>query len=187
MNTEKFVNCLFVRMLQLSSEDKPKCYSNIMKIPIEIIDNILVDVRIDYFVDKTINLIIDTPRAYHIDEEITECLILYLFKDTTFLNKDELFSPETLKIVIDKLFIDLNSLKFDKVQNRLCKDNECGMFDFLMDLNNLKIGEECCVCHDKTTNKVICKHTICTPCLVQLKPTEDNDINCPLCRKNIGN
>lgn len=186
MNTQKFVDYLFIKMLHLSCEDKPCCYCNIIKLPIKIIDDVLVDVRIEYYVSKKISIIIDTKDAYHMDEELTESLILYMFSDTTFTNKSVEFNQETLKIVIDKMLIDLNSLKFDKVQNRFCKDNECGMFDFLMDFNNLKIGEECCVCHDKTTNTVICKHTICIPCLVKLKCNEEG-ITCPLCRENIGN
>lgn len=190
MNTQKFTDYVFDKMEILSSDkSKPKSYINIISLPIKKIDNINVDVYFNYLQVKYIKLTIETHNGYYKDlEGGSESIELYCNGYNDFQDGIVEFNKENLKKIIDDMFNILNDLKFDKIQNKFCKKSEYGIFDFLKDLNNICIDDECCVCKDITTYNTHCKHPICIPCLVQLKPNAsyEDEILCPICRSCIG-
>ena len=44
---------------------------------------------------------------------------------------------------------------------------------------------ECCICFQKSNNKTICNHDVCSGCLVKI--TKNNKYKCPICRRMIDN
>lgn len=186
MNTQKLVDNLFIKMTCHSLSGKPNTFTNIFKLPITHIDNVYVSVRFEYYPDLTIKLLVETYNMYF-QEEDDQCESLLLYGDvySKFKEQPELFNNENLKIVIDKMMCDLSEIKYDKILDRFCKDNEYGMFDFIKDFKNINCENDCCICMEKTTYKTFCKHSICTPCLSNLKIINE-EINCPMCRVCIG-
>ena len=188
MNTTAFVNKLLTDMEFMT--DKHNNYF----IPITKVDGICVDVIVRVFKTRLIHFLIETKEPFNLVEDDHEPINLYRFIEPMFCdfseNKREL-NFENLKIVVDKMFSDLEDLKFDKMKSYFVKERECGMFDFVRSLKNVKVGEDCCVCLEPTSNTTICDHHICIPCMTQLKrkPDEkygDHTITCPMCSEYLS-
>jgi hypothetical protein len=42
--------------------------------------------------------------------------------------------------------------------------------------------DKCCICYEPTLTRGCCTHSICIPCAIQIKPDDEDDILCPICR-----
>ena len=57
---------------------------------------------------------------------------------------------------------------------------------FFKDNTNIQFSDDnddkCCICYEPTLTAGCCTHPICIPCAMQIKPDEEDDILCPICR-----
>lgn len=106
-----------------------------------------------------------------------------------FSHKVELSSKDIEHVCskMDELFKIVNGLKFDKLYSSFIPaEHEIIDYSFLTEYTNLKLAGECCVCKEITHQKTVCDHTLCVPCMSNIKPVKDEygiGIPCPICRK----
>lgn len=160
-------------------------------VPITEIDNIECDVSIRY-TNKHLKLSIVTDYLFCDDDGDSKEIELWS-SDTIYKNSTIEFDTELIKVCLDKWFMDIEELKFCKLRSRFYKKYESNIFDFIKTMKNIKCGEDCAVCYEKTNHKTHCQHSICVPCLIKVKETkteEDNEYqdmhkHCPICRESL--
>lgn len=165
--------------------EKPTGYSTLIRVPINKIDGIKCDTFI-YISKYTTTLKIETERTYiNSDEEEEEYTPIHLYHKH-FRFEDKEVTEELFGIILDKWFMDIGELKFDKRSSIFQLPNQIAMWAFLDTIPNVSLGDKCPVCYEMTANKLCCSHHICIPCLVELKPNNEKHILCPVCREMIS-
>lgn len=173
-------------------------YDNNFRLPIKKICGITVHSYLRVFLshDKTqrLQFRIDTDRnMWEASENTWERLELFILHEPTMATKKtreltlanyenmlELIYENLSKITLDPLHA-----SFETYQSPLPTEELS-----LLVNHSLTECPTCCVCKELNFGIYTqCGHTVCLPCFDQIKPsTEDDgiDINCPLCRDQIG-
>lgn len=152
-------------------------------VPIDKIDDIPCEVVI-LFHDKICKLVIRSNEPYY-DEDLEAHMPYELYcTDYYFISKLGTDS-NNIKIYLDKWFLDIEELVYNKITCRFVKKNKYHIFKFINNMKNVSFGEDCCVCHEKTTKKTNCNHHLCYTCLIQIKRNDEGDILCPMCRDSL--
>lgn len=198
--SEMFVEKLYNNMMELyGDENKGTYFKEGIPLPITKIDNVNVHVVIAYYKNLLLTLTIESEHGYmYNDNNNYDNINLYYIRCDLFIKEGDMqigdleLTKENLKIEFDKMMDELEIIKFDKLLNRFVKNP--GMYDFLKNRKNITVGESCCVCFETTTYKTHCFHSICVPCLTEIKFCEelnddnemDNIIKCPICRSKLA-
>ena len=157
-----------------------------LNLEIDSIDNLACDAKLS-FTNNRIDLDINTNEWFPVEnEEDYDPFCLFTKRYGPIANP----TPEEIKPIIDEIIADLEQLKFSKLQSSFKLGEQSTMLDFLGTLKNIKVGSECCVCYDKTKFQTICKHSLCIPCITNMKDSdggEDGSLECPMCRTRIAN
>ena len=155
-------------------------------IPINEIDGIQCSTKI-YYTNKNLYLQIETNYMYRNDiDDNEDASEITLWCSDIKYNLNPL-NEETINICLTKWFSDIEELKFCKLRTKFYKSIEVNMFDFLKNMKNIKCGDDCSVCYEKTQFKTVCNHSVCLSCLTQIKEISDvgdnKYKNCPICRE----
>jgi len=174
--------CAYIsrRMVEFERETqiKPTAFYN-LHLGIDCIDDIKCDTILLYG-DHNMRIEITTHEWYYTNDE-PEQLKLFTKNYGPIIN----FTAEEVKPIIDEIIADLEQLKFSKLNSSFKIGAESTMLDFLKTLQNVKVGSECCVCYEKTRFKTLCSHSLCIPCISQMKGNTEGFIECPMCRTHI--
>ena len=102
--------------------------------------------------------------------------------------------PHRARYVMDRLNTIIRDIRFSKVHGKfLHKNNTLYMSIkdtiqvFFKDNENIqfkKIDDDsrCCICYEETLTTSCCAHPLCIPCAIEIKPDEDGEQLCPICR-----
>lgn len=106
------------------------------------------------------------------------------------------YSLEDYTKILEKVRHVIISLEFDKQVGRFRPATDkptndlAGWAAFAELCPALELShDKCCVCHDYTTTRTECEHSLCYVCWTAIKPTPDDDDllrHCPLCRCDIS-
>lgn len=113
-----------------------------------------------------------------------------MYYDTKLIeDKSSQITHNDLMISIIKAKYILSNLKYCYFENVLTlKPSKILSIASIFENPNVKLNcEDCAVCHNSTTNKTSCSHSLCFICWEQIKENEEEVIPCPLCREDISN
>jgi hypothetical protein len=190
MSTQELAEYIYLKHSSINDKSHHH-YHELIVVPIYKIDNLRCETRIS--LSKTsIRFYIETNdyiQTTYDDDDEPNALELY----SIYINLEgKEINTELFKTCIDKWFlVDIPELKFNKVNSRFEKEIRINMWEFLKEIPNMSQGDECCVCQEVTRFKTCCGHTICIPCLTQIKEVQDDDNEehyhkiCPICRNTI--
>ena len=114
---------------------------------------------------------------------------IMVYKDTKEWNIEMM---EESLIAIQML---ISKLKYDKILGKFVFEESPSKahYDFWSKNSNTEMeGEICCVCHEVTTSKTVCSHSLCLQCWSQMPNEDPPDFKgyevgmfghkCPICR-----
>jgi hypothetical protein len=103
-------------------------------------------------------------------------------------DKSSQITHTDIMISIIKAKYILSNLKYCYFENELTlKPNKILSIASIFENPNVQLScEDCAVCHNSTTNKTPCSHSLCFICWEQIKENEEDNIPCPLCREDIS-
>jgi hypothetical protein len=97
--------------------------------------------------------------------------------------------PDKLKNVIEMITWSrdmLNHLKYDANSGELFDTRDKNDLEEIFGSRVVKmVRTECCVCYERTNTVTKCRHNICVTCASKLKPNEDDEVLCPMCREEL--
>jgi hypothetical protein len=139
-----------------------ECECGNMYIPIQSVDGIECDARIQRNKQGVTTLILDTRKNLVKDDE--DDAYIYYHEDVTL---------ETVGQV-------LSSLRFNRYRNKF---QTKPIFDWsFLESETVKVHDKCVVCYERTGSKTTCGHQLCIPCYDKVKYTEEKETHCPMCR-----
>lgn len=168
-----------------------------------IIDNIPCYITMKYTEDENVRLII---HAKNIHKKLGELLndedddYLYNLIDEPIILQLNRHLPTSTKyqIVMEQLNNTIRDIRFSKYHGKFLNKNTFrktmdysimheSLQTFFKDNTNItfkKINDDakCCICYEPTITTGCCTHPVCIPCVINIKPDEDDDILCPICR-----
>lgn len=147
-----------------------------MKFPFkDRIDDVEIEVRLT-FMNKNLYFEIVADELMYKNSGGVE-YVIYTTRCTSLFKE---LTVENVKLLIDELYVLLNTHHYDKRTASLFP------FKIVCDGKNV-MGDKCSVCHDITKIKTCCNHNLCLECFQSIQnniteDTEEDGVLCPICR-----
>lgn len=159
--------------------------TQVMDLDIDTIDGIKLNCGICLEDENTVLGFI--AESSNILAEFGDSLLYYQYfeKSKNFLEspRDVYKFCKKLKNLIPKLRLQLTG----RLEPKNAPKKELSVSSFFGNRKNigLKSVGDCSVCYQKTRSFIDCKHYLCIRCMFSLRPNEDYEVFCPICREDI--
>lgn len=164
-----------------------------------IIDNIPCNITLKYYNDGKIRLILHHKNILKklgelLNDEDDEYLYNLIEEPILFQIGNHMSLETKSRYVMEQLNVAIQNIRFCKYRGKfvhrdivdyvLVKDQ---IQAFFKDNTNIHFcvdddQDKCSICYESTITTGCCTHPICIPCAMQIKPDEEDDILCPICR-----
>lgn len=165
-----------------------------------LVDNIPVNITLKYFVETGVvrcilhNKNIQKKLFEMNDDEEDEYLYNLLTDPNYIILCDHIPMVDKCKHVLVHLNTLIKNIKFCNYTGKFLHQKNIHYSNirkdlplFFKDNQNIKFitSEEnkCCICYEPTIVVSSCDHPICITCAINIKPDQDDDCLCPMCRE----
>lgn len=163
-----------------------------------IIDNIPCNITLKYYNDGRIRLILHHKNILKklgelLNDEEDEYLYNLIDEPILFQMGHHMSIENKSKYVMEQLNVVIQNIRFCKYTGKFVHKDivdyvhvKDQIHSFFKNNTNIKFSvseeDKCCICYENTLTTGCCTHPICIPCSIQIKPDEESDILCPICR-----
>jgi hypothetical protein len=174
-----------------------------------IIDNIPCNITLKYYDDGKIRLILHHTRVLKklgelLNDEDDEYLYNLIEEPILFQMGHHMTIENKSRYVMEQLNIAIQNIRFCRYTGKFVHKDivdyvqvKTQIQTFFKNNTNIKFcvgwqqsataqgadnDDKCCICYEPTLTTGCCTHPICIPCAIQIKPDEEDDILCPICR-----